>query len=719
MKATIALVVAAWAIHCPGDIPENNNFATRIPLFGASVTTNGSNVGATKDAGEPDPNLSGGKSVWWTWTAPADGYLTITTAGSSFDTTLAVYTGNHLTNLTLVAFNDTDADTSVVNFNVSAGTAYHIQVDGADSYLYETNNTMGDITLQLTLGPTQPPPANDNFVNRITLSGTHLANVTGSNVGATAEPGEPSHADTLGLKSVWWTWTAPSSGGLTLRTQGSSIDTVLGVYTGNSVSNLTLVAGNDENPNYGMESIVTCNVTANVAYQIAVDGFEGGAGNIRLRLDLDSAFSVPANDNFADRITLTGSSITTNGSNAGASVELNEPMHLATFGGKSVWWSWTAPSSGGVTLTVSNNLVDTLVCVYRGTALANLVFVAGNDEDYFLSPAVDGDSTAYFNAIAGTTYQIVVDGVDGSSGNFHLRLGLGAADPVPANNDFAKRITITGTNTTVTGSNLGASLETGEPLHRGYYGGNSVWWTWTSPGPGYVTIDTSNHIADVPDTLLAVYTGSSLPSLIEVASDNNSGGGNWASLVTFPTKSNVAYQIAVDGMDGDAWDNIKLRVRFGQASHSLTVTANPATGGSVSIIPLPDQGGKYAPGSVAMLTATPAPGCIFSNWTGSVTSTNNPLALLLNANKSLTANFHVPAMRLAAYLPQSAPSIGTNGFRLMLTGPTNVFYALERSTNFTSWTAFQTGLVTSTPYEFKDRTASNASFRFYRARRIP
>src|SRR5207249_11256260 len=136
-----------------------------------SVSTTGSNLGATTEVGEPDPNFTGGKSVWWTWTAPADGYLTLDTSGSSFDTTLAVYTGSVLTNLTLLAFNDTDLATSVVNFNVSAGTVYQIQVDGNDGYLYETNNDAGNISFHLTLGAVQPPPSNDNFANRTTISG--------------------------------------------------------------------------------------------------------------------------------------------------------------------------------------------------------------------------------------------------------------------------------------------------------------------------------------------------------------------------------------------------------------------------------------------------------------------------------------------------------------------------------------------------------------------
>src|SRR6266542_1008391 len=53
-------------------------------------------------------------------------------------------------------------------------------------------------------------PANDNFSDRLTISG--LTNtVTGSNVNATSEPGEPNHAGNSGGKSVWWTWTAPTN----------------------------------------------------------------------------------------------------------------------------------------------------------------------------------------------------------------------------------------------------------------------------------------------------------------------------------------------------------------------------------------------------------------------------------------------------------------------------------------------------------------------------
>jgi hypothetical protein len=207
-------------------IPENDNFGARIPLYGTNVTVAGSNVGATVEPNEPDPSFMAGKSVWWTWTAPVNGYVTVTTAGSTFDTMLTVFSGTDLTNLNLVAYNDTETNTSQVHFNATAGTAYQIDVDGADG-------PSGSISLHLTLGPPQGPPLNDNFNNRITIAGTRLSNVTGSNVGATREPGEPFHCDEVGGKSVWWTWTAPSSGTLTLTTSSRTFETMFAVYTCN------------------------------------------------------------------------------------------------------------------------------------------------------------------------------------------------------------------------------------------------------------------------------------------------------------------------------------------------------------------------------------------------------------------------------------------------------------------------------------------------------
>ena len=127
-------------------------------------------------------------------------------------------------------------------------------------------------------------PANDTFANRISLAGTSIQS-NGSNVDATKEAGEPDHAGNGGGKSVWWTWTAPASGGVTLSTEGSSFDTLLGVYQGISLSGLSQVGSND-NRGTNFTSLVSFNAVSNQTYQVAVDGFNGAQGNILLSLSL-------------------------------------------------------------------------------------------------------------------------------------------------------------------------------------------------------------------------------------------------------------------------------------------------------------------------------------------------------------------------------------------------------------------------------------------------
>jgi len=82
------------------------------------------------------------------------------------------------------------------------------------------------------------PPANDNFASAQALSGSSLS-VSGTNVEATKQTGEPQHAGDPGGRSVWYTWTAPSTGAFKVDTCGSDFDTLLGVYTGGAVNALT------------------------------------------------------------------------------------------------------------------------------------------------------------------------------------------------------------------------------------------------------------------------------------------------------------------------------------------------------------------------------------------------------------------------------------------------------------------------------------------------
>ena len=135
-------------------------------------------------------------------------------------------------------------------------------------------------------------PPNDGFASRIVLSGL-VVSTAGENTNASKETGEPNHAGATGGKSVWWAWTAPASGTVTISTAGSSFDTVLGLYTGSSVSSLTEVVSNDDASGNTSTSLIVTNVVGGTAYAIAVDGYGGAFGRLALSISLAMSNTAP------------------------------------------------------------------------------------------------------------------------------------------------------------------------------------------------------------------------------------------------------------------------------------------------------------------------------------------------------------------------------------------------------------------------------------------
>ncbi|WP_254568931.1 Calx-beta domain-containing protein, partial [Oscillatoria sp. HE19RPO] len=125
--------------------------------------------------------------------------------------------------------------------------------------------------------------SNDHFAKAKVISGSSIS-TTGLNYNATEESGEANHGGNAGGKSVWWSWTAPSSGEVTLTTTGSNFNTLLGVYTGYSVSSMTKIAENDNVSSSNNTSEVKFNAVAGQTYKIAVDGYNKATGEIKLNL---------------------------------------------------------------------------------------------------------------------------------------------------------------------------------------------------------------------------------------------------------------------------------------------------------------------------------------------------------------------------------------------------------------------------------------------------
>lgn len=138
----------------------NDNLARATVIWSGSFTGTGTNVNGSAESGETLPTCGNGStasaaSSWWSYTPETSGTVTISTAGSNFDTVLSLWTGTGFPLMQVTnGCNDDNpaggAQSILSNLPVTGGTTYYIRVAGY-------NNATGSISLALT-GPAPTPP---------------------------------------------------------------------------------------------------------------------------------------------------------------------------------------------------------------------------------------------------------------------------------------------------------------------------------------------------------------------------------------------------------------------------------------------------------------------------------------------------------------------------------------------------------------------------------
>ncbi len=285
-------------------------------------------------------------------------------------------------------------------------------VDRGDRFVGKAQ-TGGRLNLYRALTTATNRPFNDDFADRPHFNTNNLA-IRSSNTGGSGENGEPANAGAQPTTTLWWEWTAPASGSVSIDTAGSVYDTVLAVYTGNALGSLALVQANDDDIGT-VTSRVRFTAQAGVTYQIVVDGKNGASGLTLLNLG-----TTPANDTFASPVTLSGVSAQVSATNAHCSRETNEPTILGNAGGTSLWYEWTAPRTGRCQISVVSTDFDPLLAVYTGSSLTSLTTISVSD-----NTGTDNAQTGALctvNAVAGTTYRIAIDSKGATVGQFTLSL---------------------------------------------------------------------------------------------------------------------------------------------------------------------------------------------------------------------------------------------------------------------------------------------------------
>ena len=129
------------------------------------------------------------------------------------------------------------------------------------------------------------------------------------------------------------------------------------------------------------------------------------------------------------------------------------------------------------------------------------------------------------------------------------------------------------------------------------------------------------------------YSPPTPPKLIGIAQNIPSGGV--ASVLWSGLNYSTSYQwyaVATDP-DGVSRQSDIWNFTTGPEEYSLTVTSSPIGGGSVSR----NSSGPYYYGDKVQLLASPNAGWKFIGWTGDIVSTNNPVVITIDGNKTVTA----------------------------------------------------------------------------------
>ena len=262
------------------------------------------------------------------------------------------------------------------------------------------------------------------------------------------------------------------------------------------------------------------------------------------------------------------------GNNAGAAYVFDQ-----NFGGINAWGEvkkLTCQDDGFTAFGVSVDVADDVIVVGAGRTHSWYLYGAAYTFDRNVGGANAWGEvqklTATFNQ-----YLSGVAAIDGNQlvalGNIYdqahsvYRTSAYVFDPLgpPPSGLFNNAPTLPDNDGVAAGNNTTAVTESGEPAHAGNGGPHhSVWWNWSEPISALSaektagdTLLVDTHGSDF-DTVLAVYTGSAVNNLTQIAANDNAGTGIETSEVSFQFNPGITYHIAVDGKTASDTGNIVL-----------------------------------------------------------------------------------------------------------------------------------------------------------------
>jgi|GEM_PF-2703475 len=565
-----------------------------------------------------------------------------------------------------------------------------VQAGNAGNYNVAVYNSIGiskSSTATLTISSFGTLPFADNFANAGPLGASTSGSGTGNNLSATTEAGENITPDLIpSSATVWLSW-QPPAGIASVNTIGSGFDTVLAVYTGTSLTDLQLVAADDDSaPN--LCSSLSFNAVGGKTYYLQVGGFKGAMGSIVLSWNVvQTADQVPQIVNAPQSQTQT---------NGGAVVLSVTVTNIGT--GVSYQWAFQGMPLQGETNSTLNlpALSPDQVGLYT-VGITNVQTLLGVS-----SPPA---SVEIFNPGLGQPGNFADVG---PRDKFFNATSLTPHDPnIPNDPTFAGGFTGTQIFSTT-----GATADQGEPSHCGIAPCHSVWYSYVPPTTGLLTIYTTNNFPAV----LEVYTGpgNSFTNLVPVAC--SASGTTNGEAVNFGVIAGTNYWVVIDG----------INCASGAFSVSYNLTAPPA----FTVLPVGQtvtNGGRLV--LAASTAGTPPFGYQWKfNGTKIPGATNGSL-VITNFHSANEGSYNVISRNsfgtnesapTAVYLsnPPRFISSGIQGsaFSMQFAGAANTNYVFLVSSNLNLWVPLKTNNSPIGIINFSDPVSPGAATRFYRAK---
>jgi hypothetical protein len=478
------------------------------------------------------------RDVWFTWTAPATGVVTVNTCGlTGIDTKIGIYNGTSCPTGPALACNDDNCATGFqtrLTFTATMGNSYVIQLGNSEA---PPPSSPGVGIFELQQSVLGPPPANDVCATPTALPGVGTypfdnTNATTGTEGQAEALCNLTGAGTTLLSDVWYTWTASLNGIATVNTCGiSTIDTKIAIYNGAGCPTASAIACNDD-ACAGYQSTVQFPCLSGNTYTIQLGLYPGqfppavaGAGVFDV-----SEQMAPAHDDCNSPVTLVGAGpFPFDNTIASTGTQGQTEALCSFFGGtavqKDLWYTWQATYTGFAQVrTCGQTSVDTKIAVYDGAGCPTASAIACNDD------ACSSLQTAtQFACTVGQLYTfqfgLYYGTQTGGTGTFDIF----TPPPPPPNDDCGTAIAISGPgpfaydNTSATTGVQGQNEVVCQPFAAGPAITFDMWYTWTPSMTGTATLTTCGGLIGSPaqDSKCAIYADTSCPTTAAIACNDD------------------------------------------------------------------------------------------------------------------------------------------------------------------------------------------------------